>query len=231
MSIETGIIYDEARNTYNLFIDYEWICEGTYEECEKMYSNHFNCEAEYFEEINNEFEEYEEYLRTEINYYYENDELFLYHATDKKNLESIMKNGLSTTPEHHNYNDMSCDDLIFLALNPKSALNFVKNCDNPPEDIVLLQIPLKSLVSEHIKYDWNNLCEYRSEISSIAYNKNISPADITEISLKDINSVNLLHFEDFKGTYLYDIIDNTFYYEVESNKEDWDFGFNNSKVK
>ena len=63
------------------------------------------------------------------------------------------------------------------------------------------------------------------------YHKNISPADITEISLKDINSVNLLHFEDFKGTYLYDIIDNTFYYEVESNKEDWDFGFNNSKVK
>lgn len=33
----TGIIFDEERGTYNLFINGEWIWEGTYEQCENMY--------------------------------------------------------------------------------------------------------------------------------------------------------------------------------------------------
>lgn len=37
--METGIIYSEERGTYNLFIDGEWIFEGSYEQCEEMYYN------------------------------------------------------------------------------------------------------------------------------------------------------------------------------------------------
>lgn len=38
--METGIFYSEERGTWNLFVDGEWIFEGTYEQCEDMY---FNC--------------------------------------------------------------------------------------------------------------------------------------------------------------------------------------------
>lgn len=33
----TGIVYDDQRGTWNLFIDGEWIFEGNYEQCEQMY--------------------------------------------------------------------------------------------------------------------------------------------------------------------------------------------------
>lgn len=35
----TGIIFDDARGTWNLFVDGEWIYEGSYEQCEAMYYN------------------------------------------------------------------------------------------------------------------------------------------------------------------------------------------------
>ena len=37
--METGIFYSEERGTWNLFVDGEWIYEGTYEQCEDMYYN------------------------------------------------------------------------------------------------------------------------------------------------------------------------------------------------
>ena len=62
MSIE----YDKDNNTYDLFVDHEWIWEGTYEECRQMYSNYLNSEIEEYEEYSDYedelYEEYEEYL-------------------------------------------------------------------------------------------------------------------------------------------------------------------------
>lgn len=35
--------------------------------------------------------------------------LYLFHATDRKNLDSIMKNGLLVNPPDHNWKDMYCE--------------------------------------------------------------------------------------------------------------------------
>lgn len=35
----TNIVYDEYTGKWNLYVDGEWIWEGTYEQCEKMYYN------------------------------------------------------------------------------------------------------------------------------------------------------------------------------------------------
>ena len=43
--------------------------------------------------------------------------LYLYHATDRKNLDSIMQNGLLVNPPSHNWEGMYCDRKVFLALN------------------------------------------------------------------------------------------------------------------
>jgi len=42
MQIE--IVYSEEDQSWNLFVDNEWVYEGTYEECEKMYFNYMFCE-------------------------------------------------------------------------------------------------------------------------------------------------------------------------------------------
>lgn len=39
MGFETGIYYSDERGTWNLVINGEWIYEGSYEDCERMYFN------------------------------------------------------------------------------------------------------------------------------------------------------------------------------------------------
>lgn len=39
--------------------------------------------------------------------------MYLYHATDRKNLDSILKNGLLINPPEHNWDTMDCDGKIF----------------------------------------------------------------------------------------------------------------------
>ena len=41
------VVYSDVRESYNVVTDDgEWYYEGTYEECERMVENHFNCLAE-----------------------------------------------------------------------------------------------------------------------------------------------------------------------------------------
>ena len=86
--------------------------------------------------------------------------LYLFHATDRKNLDSIVKNGLLVNPPDHNWNDMQCEGQIFLAFDSSVAEDFVMDSESQIEDVVVLKIPLFSLHEGSIRYDWNNRCEY-----------------------------------------------------------------------
>lgn len=44
--MQQEMIYNEERETWNLFVDGEWYAEGTYEQIEKMYDNNRECELE-----------------------------------------------------------------------------------------------------------------------------------------------------------------------------------------
>ena len=144
--------------------------------------------------------------------------LYLYHATDRKNLDSIMQNGLLVNPPSHNWEGMYCDNQLFLALNYDAALAYAESADNPPEDIVVLKVKLDVLNDSSIAYDWNNRCEYTKDINSIAYRADISGncLQIASASSEPDQTIN-----SFKGTDLYDTILNTFDNEVETNMESY----------
>lgn len=146
-------------------------------------------------------------------------DLYLYHATDRKNLESIKQNGLLINSPEHNWKDMYCDGQIFLALNAEAAEEYAKSSDNPPNDIVVLKVDIDSLNENSFKYDWNNRCEYYKDINSCVYT-----ADIPESLLKECNPSNepSQNIHTFEGTDMYDIIMCTFDTECETNLEDED---------
>jgi len=147
-------------------------------------------------------------------------DLYLYHATDRANLSSILKHGLLINPPSHAYASFgeSClYDRVFLAFNAESAYCYAECSDNEPEDIVVLKISYTSLNSECFGYDWNNRCEYLKEINSCVYRKDI-PARFIEIC-EPCNEPDY-DLDRFEGTELYDIITDIFYYEVETNKEE-----------
>lgn len=142
--------------------------------------------------------------------------LYLYHATDRKNLAAIKKSGLLITPPSHNWKDMDCTNRIFLALDASVAAEYVKESDNPPKDIIILKINLDALNMSAIKYDWNNKCEYVKDINSCVYYSDIPENLLQEcnISLEPSQSIY-----DFQDTELYDILFDTFWEDCETNLE------------
>ena len=145
-------------------------------------------------------------------------DMYLYHATDRKNLDLILKNGLLIDPPQHNWEGMTnnyYEKVIFLAFGPSIAEDYCSCQDNAPDEIVILKVKLDSLNSNAIGYDWNNRCEYHNEINSITYRQDI-PADLLMVASK---SEEDKEFDDFKGTDLYDIIFDIFWEECETNLE------------
>lgn len=142
--------------------------------------------------------------------------MYLYHATDRKNLESILQNGLLINPPSHNWESMYCDNQIFLALDASVAEDYADTADNPPEETVILKVNLDSLNPHCFDYDWNNRCEYRRDINSCVYKKNI-PGNL----LQECHSSSepFQEFDDFEGTELYNILFDTFWEECETNLE------------
>lgn len=144
-------------------------------------------------------------------------DLYLYHATDRKNLESIKQNGLLINPPEHAWKDMKwLDGKIFLALSAEVAEDYASSSENPPEDIVVLKIKLDALNDNCFGYDWNNRCEYRRDINSCTYT-----ADIPGSLLQECNSANepYQEFDDFERTELYNILFDVFWEECETNLE------------
>lgn len=142
--------------------------------------------------------------------------MYVYHATDRKNLESILKNGLLTNPPSHNWDDMYCDGKIFLALDAAVAEDYADASENAPEETVVLRIRLDALNSSRIGYDWNNRCEYHNEINSCTYSTNI-PSSLLEVC--NASNEPSQEFDDFEGTALYDILYDVFWEDCETNLE------------
>ena len=132
--------------------------------------------------------------------------LYLYHATDRKNLESIKQNGLLVNPPEHAFKEeigiAALKGKIFLALDA---------------DIVVLKVDIDSLNQNNFEYDWNNRCEYYKDINSCVYK-----ADIPGSLLQECNPANepFQNIHTFKGTDMYEIVMCTFEEECETNLED-----------
>lgn len=141
--------------------------------------------------------------------------MFLYHATDREDLPSILKDGLLIYPPKHHWNGMYCEGYVFLAFDPDVAKDYLAASDDAPEDIVILKIDLSNLDETHVGYDWNNRCEYEDEINSITYDVNI-PAKHIQL-VEDRTTEPLQDVYSFKGTLLYDYIMCVFDEEVETN--------------
>lgn len=142
--------------------------------------------------------------------------LYLYHATDSNNVESILKKGLLINPGKHNWEGMYTDDAIFLALDANVAEDYAYESNSEPEEVTVLKVKLNDLDSNYIRYDWNNRCEYHDDINSCAYYKNI-PGNLLKVC--DPSSEPIRSFDDFEGTELYNILYDTFDSEVETNLE------------
>ena len=116
-------------------------------------------------------------------------ELYLYYATDRKNLESILKYGLLINPPEHAYaEEMGTETLcgkIFLAFDSNVVESYAKAADECPEDIVILKVKVDCLNLNNFRYDWNNRCEYYDDINSYVY-----VADIPGSLLQECNSIN-----------------------------------------
>ena len=84
--------------------------------------------------------------------------MFLYHATGKSNVDSIMKHGLLTNPPKHSWKDFGwLDGHIFLAFDANIANDYRECCDED-EEIVVLKIQYEGLNPKSFGYDWNNRC-------------------------------------------------------------------------
>ena len=147
-------------------------------------------------------------------------ELYLYHATGRENLQSILRSGLLIDPPVHNWEDMYCEKQIFLAFDSNVAESYAESSEEPPEEIVVLKIKLSDLNENSFCYDWNNRCEYSDEINSVAYEENI-PASVISI-VEDVDNEPYQDLSSFRKTQMYNIIMDTFDYEVETNKESED---------
>lgn len=139
--------------------------------------------------------------------------MYLYHATSIKNKDSIERNGLLIGCKS-NWKDMYTSDAIFLAVNPDVAEDYVASSETyNGEEIIVYQIDINDIDQSKVYYDWNNRCEYSSEINSVAYKENIPPMFLNVA--KEIDQ----EIEDFKGTLLYERVMSTFDEEVETNME------------
>lgn len=150
--------------------------------------------------------------------------LYLYHATDKKNLESIRKSGLLIDPPSHTFAEeigvAALKGKIFLALTADAAEAYVECADEDIDEIVILKVTLDSLDEKEIGYDWNNRCEYSEDINSCIYKKDI-PFNLLKVCDPDNEPNQNIH--TFKGTIMYENVLNTFDEECETNKEILDY--------
>lgn len=145
--------------------------------------------------------------------------LFLYHATDKQNMRSILENGLLCNPPKRNWDGMTTnlwDDFVFLALDANTAEAYAESQDDAPDEIVILKVALEDLDEDRIGYDWMNRCEYHKDINSIVYQGDVGanllkPCNVNEEPFQDIDT--------FEGTWLYDRVMTVFKEEVETNME------------
>lgn len=142
--------------------------------------------------------------------------MYLYHATGKENLESILKNGLITNPPKHNWEKMFTNNKIFLAFDADVAEDYIWSLEEPPEEVIVFRIPLDALDQQKINYDWNNRCEYTKDINSCTYEENIRPEDLEICNPREEEYQDIYDFED---TLLYERITRTFDEECETNKE------------
>ena len=145
-------------------------------------------------------------------------ELYLYHATDRKNLQSILDQGLLINPSQHAYTSFgeSVNGKIFLAFSAEVAESYAEGADEEIEDIVVLKIKFSSLNENNFGYDWNNRCEYYKDINSCVYYSDIPGNCIQECKASNEPFQNI---HTFKGTDMYEIIMNTFDEECETNLE------------
>ena len=141
-------------------------------------------------------------------------QLYLYHATKQEYLDSILTNGLLVNSGNKNWSDMYVDDGIFLAFNAKVASDYTSQVS---DNIVILKVRYDKLDGDAFEYDWNNYCEYTSDINSCKYLKNIPAQDIEVV--KNINSEPEFTIYNFEDTDMGWRILDTFDEEVESNKE------------
>lgn len=144
--------------------------------------------------------------------------LYLYHATDARNLESIRRGGLLCKPPHRNWDDMTDNlwgDFVFLAVDPNIAESYAETQPDAPDEVVTLKIKVSDLDENRFGYDWNNTCEYSNEVNTMTYAGDI-PAEVIEVC---DGSEPFQDMEDFKGHGLYEKVMRVFWTEVESNRE------------
>lgn len=141
--------------------------------------------------------------------------MYLYHATSKKYLDSILREGLILNPSHRNFSDMYCENKIYLAFSTDAAREYFRFSGKESSDCVVLRVDFNKLSQNSFEYDWNNRCEYERDIDSVVYLKVIPPECITIFHGEDIQCL-----DDFKDTKMYRTIVDTFYEEVETNLED-----------
>lgn len=148
-------------------------------------------------------------------------ELYLYHATDRKNLQSILDQGLLINPPQHAYTSFgeSVNGKIFLAFSAEVAESYAEGADEEIEDIVVLKIKFSSLNENNFGYDWNNRCEYYRDINSCVYYSDIPGNCIQECKASNEPSQDIF---TFKNSGMYEIVMNTFDYECETNLENED---------
>ena len=152
--------------------------------------------------------------------------MFLYHATVRHNLPSILKKGL-TRGNPQNFEGMYMDDCVYLSFSPEIGISFIENSDSydGEEDIVVFRIDSRKLDKGFIGYDWNVLCEYEREIVSLTYYKDIAPSDLHLMNEHEIEETKEVTFPDLRyldedSREIWEIIGNIFDEEVETNMEE-----------
>ena len=141
---------------------------------------------------------------------------YLYHATDEKFVNDILKNGLLIHSPNRNWKTIDTDGAIHFAFDAKVAEHYATIEEIPPEKIAVLKVKLGDLDQSCMGYDWNNYCEYEEDINSVQYKKDI-PSKYIKVC--DPNSEPSQTLEDFEKTPMYYKILDTFDEEVDENKE------------
>lgn len=135
--------------------------------------------------------------------------LYLYHATYRCYLDSILKYGLRCGNNKHNFSDS--EDYIYLALDATAAYDYAETGlaewgeddfteDDSTYDVVVLRIPYDKLSFDYFGYDWNNICDDWEDINSCIYTQNIPPNCIKIVN--NIYSEPEQTIDDFEDTEL-----------------------------
>lgn len=116
------------------------------------------------------------FIKTSETLYENYDKQYLYHATFKHYLSSIMKNGLGATKQIH-YED-SVPGVVYLAKDPYEAKSYAECAEDIPEEwldeIIILKINILYLDKTKLKIDKNNLSG-----TTLEYHKIIPPKAIS----------------------------------------------------